>query len=136
MTEPPVSKRTYLFNTIALLLLLGLAMLVDALPLGVLTPLLTLGIAAAKAFLVAWFFMHLNIAKPITRVFAIAAIMWLIILIGLTLTDTTTRGWIKGVGSGPPERVHRTTPHPTNPGLATPDRLTHPHPSTPLPSRL
>ena len=40
--------------------------------------------------------MHLRYSKPLTALVVFAAVMWLAILIGLTLTDFMSRPWIPG----------------------------------------
>jgi cytochrome c oxidase subunit 4 len=50
-----------------------------------------LAIAAAKALLVALYFMHLRTSSPLTLLFAGAGIFWLGILIALTMSDYLTR---------------------------------------------
>jgi cytochrome c oxidase subunit 4 len=52
-----------------------------------------LAISAAKALLVAWFFMHLGERRqPVFRLTALAALFMLALLVGLTLADYSTRG--------------------------------------------
>ena len=80
-------------NTASLLALLALTLAVGALQLGAFKPAVALGIAVLKAMLVGLYFMHLRYARPITRLFACAALFWLTVLIVLTLTDALTRGW-------------------------------------------
>lgn len=48
-------------------------------------------IAVAKALLVASVFMHLRYEAGIIRLFALAGLCWLLILIVMTLADFTTR---------------------------------------------
>ena len=55
--------------------------------------LVALLIAVCKASLVAFFFMHLRWSSSLMRVVLMAALLWLAILIGLTLTDNLTRNW-------------------------------------------
>jgi cytochrome c oxidase subunit 4 len=55
--------------------------------------LVALVIAVCKASLVAFFFMHLRWSSSLMRVVLMAALLWLAILIGLTLTDSLTRSW-------------------------------------------
>jgi cytochrome c oxidase subunit 4 len=54
-----------------------------------------LGIAAIKAALVALFFMHLIHSRAAPRAVAVVAVFWLVaVLVGLTMADYLTRGWI------------------------------------------
>ena len=83
--------RAYLWTASILLALLGLTVGLAHLPLGPVAAIVALSIAIAKATLVALVFMHLNVARPVTRLFAGAALFWLLLLIGLTLSDILTR---------------------------------------------
>jgi cytochrome c oxidase subunit IV len=47
--------------------------------------------ACVKAALVAVFFMRLRWSHPLIRLVAAAGVIWLLILIGLSLTDVLTR---------------------------------------------
>ena len=76
-----------------LLILLALTVAADFLPLGVLHTPVALGIAAAKAGLIAWFFMELHQQSNRVRLFATAGLIWLFILVVLTASDYATRGW-------------------------------------------
>ncbi|MDB5351488.1 MAG: hypothetical protein JWN86_2735 [Planctomycetota bacterium] len=51
-------------------------------------------IAAIKALLVLLYFMHLKYSHRLTWVVAVAGIIWLSLLLLLTLSDFTSRGWI------------------------------------------
>ncbi len=53
---------------------------------------LNLLIAAMKAGLVAWVFMQLRHETTTIRLIAVAALLWLAILLGLSLADLLTRG--------------------------------------------
>ena len=83
--------RTYRRITYALFLLLAATLLAARVDLGRFALLVALGIAAAKALLVAVYFMHLRDAPPAMRLFAGAALFWLLILFGLTGADYLTR---------------------------------------------
>jgi cytochrome c oxidase subunit IV len=83
--------RTYFFVYMALLLLLAATVGAAYLNLGPLNPVLALLIAAVKAALVIWFFMHVRQSSGLIKLFVGAGFFWLAILIGLTLTDYLTR---------------------------------------------
>ncbi len=51
-------------------------------------------IAAAKGVLIILFFMHVKDGPKLTRVFAAAAFVWLLILLALTMTDYLSRNWL------------------------------------------
>ena len=46
--------------------------------------------------LVILFFMHLRHSPRLTKVAVVAGFFWLVLLIGLTLSDTRTRHWTPG----------------------------------------
>jgi cytochrome c oxidase subunit 4 len=53
-----------------------------------------LGIATLKATLVALFFMHVwNAGEKLTKLVVVAAIFFLMLLLGLTMSDYATRLW-------------------------------------------
>src|SRR5688572_12762637 len=56
-------------------------------------------IASAKAALVGTYFMHLNRSGRLVWLVAGAAVFWLAILLGLTLTDYLTRDWMEASGA-------------------------------------
>lgn len=72
---------------LALLGLLALTLASAYLKLGTLNLVLNLSIAGAKAALVAVVFMHLRQSHPVIRVIAAAGALWLLLLLGLGLSD-------------------------------------------------
>lgn len=87
-----MSDRRVLFEVyIGLQLLLAATIGVSFLHLGAFNPILNFGIAATKAALIAWFFMHLRAATGVVRLFAGAALFWLLIMFGLGLSDWIAR---------------------------------------------
>lgn len=87
------SPRTYLLVLVALLALLAVTVAVAFVDLGGLNLLVALLIAITKALLVALFFMHLRSANTLTRGFSLLGLIWLLIMIGLTISDYLTRIW-------------------------------------------
>jgi len=81
----------YALTFLALLALTALTTTMAFVDLGELNVVVALVIAAAKALLVALFFMHLRRDIALTRVFALVGLIWLTLLIGLTLLDFATR---------------------------------------------
>lgn len=62
--------------------------------LGPFNAVVALGIATVKATLVALFFMHVwHASEKLTKLVVIAALFFLFLLLGLTLTDYATRPW-------------------------------------------
>lgn len=85
----PVSR--YLWVLAALLTLLALTAGSALLRLGALNNILNLAISVAKAALVMGIFMHETEGRRLTRMVSALGFIWLAILIGLALTDFTTR---------------------------------------------
>jgi cytochrome c oxidase subunit 4 len=77
---------------LALMLLLATTVIVTFLPWGAIKPVINLVVAAAKAGLILWVFMHLREQPGLNRVVAVAAAAWLMILIAMTCIDVATRG--------------------------------------------
>jgi cytochrome c oxidase subunit IV len=62
--------------------------------LGPFNTIVALVIATVKALLVVLFFMHVKYtSERMTRVVIVAAIFWLLLLLGLSLADYTSRLW-------------------------------------------
>jgi cytochrome c oxidase subunit 4 len=67
---------------------------VSFLDLGPWNTVVALGIAFFKATLVVLFFMHVKYSPRLTQVTIAGGLFWLAILIGITLSDFMTRGWL------------------------------------------
>jgi cytochrome c oxidase subunit 4 len=89
-----VPKSTYYLVYAALLVLLAATVGFAYVDLGPFNFLVSLGIAVAKAVLIALIFMHVRDSEPLVWVFAGAGFFWLAILIALALNDYFTRGWL------------------------------------------
>lgn len=50
-------------------------------------------IAFVKASLVAWIFMGVRYTSSLTKLFVVAGLVWLSILVLITFSDYTSRGW-------------------------------------------
>ena len=87
--------RTLVFVWFVLMGLLALTIGASLLPLGAAKPVANIGIAVAKAVLIFWFYMHLRELDGLVRLAAVAAVVTLLILIGITSTDYLTRFWFK-----------------------------------------
>lgn len=59
--------------------------------LGAFSMVVALTIAAAKATLVGLYFMHVRFSDRLIRIVIVAALFWLGILLGLTMSDYLTR---------------------------------------------
>lgn len=90
-----ITKRsTYLIVYLALMGLLALTALAARFDLGPLNVPVAVGIAAAKAVLIALFFMHVRTAGHLVRIAAVGAFVWLAILFLLTFNDYLSRSWL------------------------------------------
>jgi cytochrome c oxidase subunit IV len=93
MTEHVIPPRTYVTVLVVLLGLTALTLGVSLTPLeGVWHIIIGLVIAVSKASLVVLFFMHALYSPRLTWVVIAAALLWLLILVSLTLSDYFTRG--------------------------------------------
>lgn len=90
MNSPP-RLRVYAVTWVALMALLAATFVLAHLRLGAWNPVVALAIAAAKAALVALFFMHLRRSSALVVLFAVVALLALAILFGLSGTDYATR---------------------------------------------
>lgn len=91
MAEHVSSPWLYLWVFIALMVLTVLTVWVAYFDFGVLNDVVALAIAMTKALLVVLFFMHVKYSTRLTALTAVAGLVWLGILIGLTLNDYLTR---------------------------------------------
>jgi cytochrome c oxidase subunit 4 len=85
--------KTFVAVWATLLVLTALTVWVATLDLGPLNAIVALVIATIKALLVLLFFMELRYSTALTKVAVIAAVFFLMLLGGLTLSDYLTRGW-------------------------------------------
>lgn len=88
---PVVAKKTYFTVWAALLMLVLLTWGSVYLPLGSMNVVINLVIAAVKALLVMFFFMHLWSSHALIRVMTFGALFWLVILGTLSLSDFLSR---------------------------------------------
>jgi len=92
MSEPLVLARTYITIWLALLVLTGLTAGVAFVNLGPFNTVVALVIATLKTLLVVLIFMHVKYASDrLTKVVLVSALFWLLLLLGLSLADYTTR---------------------------------------------
>jgi cytochrome c oxidase subunit 4 len=90
--------KTYLTVFGALLVGTALTTWVATMDLGPLNDPVALGIACTKAALVLLYFMHLRYAIRMVWVFALAGLVWLMLLFVITLSDYQTRELVQGWG--------------------------------------
>jgi len=85
---------TYFAVFFALLVGTGLTVFAATLDLGRFNAAVALTIASIKATLVALFFMHVKGAsEKLTKLVVIGVLFFLLLLLGLTMTDYATRSW-------------------------------------------
>jgi cytochrome c oxidase subunit 4 len=83
--------RAIIFCWLGLMALLAVTVSVAYLPLGAFNTVVALGIAAAKALLIAAIFMELRERHGLMLAFAGAGFFWLAILLWLAMADYVTR---------------------------------------------
>jgi cytochrome c oxidase subunit 4 len=88
------SKRLYFTVFGTLLVLTATTVSLDYVELGRLNLVIALLIACTKATLVALFFMHVKQSSGLTKIFVVAGLFWMGILILLTFSDYVSRDWV------------------------------------------
>jgi cytochrome c oxidase subunit 4 len=94
MSEHIVSKKLYYVIFGALMVLTFLTVWVATIDLGPLNTPVALAIAVTKAVLVVLYFMHVRYSSRLTWVVVAGGFLWLIIMVGLTMSDYLTRGFL------------------------------------------
>lgn len=90
--------RIYFLVFFSLLLLTGTTVAVAFVDLGPMNNLVAMGIAGLKATLVILFFMHVRYSTRLTSLVIGSGLFALLIMVGLTLADYATRGWLGVAG--------------------------------------
>jgi cytochrome c oxidase subunit IV len=93
MQKHIIPRKTYFIVYLVLLVLLAATVGVAYIEIGSFNLVLALTIAFGKAALVVLFFMHVYYSTSLTKVFVVTAILFLILLGGLTMADYLTRTW-------------------------------------------
>jgi cytochrome c oxidase subunit IV len=93
MQKHIIPRKTYFIVYLVLLVLLAATVGVAYIEIGTFNLVLALTIAFGKAALVVLFFMHVYYSTSLTKVFVLTAILFLILLGGLTMADYLTRTW-------------------------------------------
>ncbi len=80
------------------ILMVGTALTVWAafLNMGPFNDIVAMAIAVTKATFVVLYFMHVKHSTRLTKITVLAGFLWLAILVGLTLSDYFTRGFLSG----------------------------------------
>jgi cytochrome c oxidase subunit 4 len=93
MTHHIDSVKAYVGVFVALIILTFTTVTVSQLELGEFHIIAALLIAFIKASLVAWIFMGVRHSTKMTRLFVVAGLLWLGIMMLITFGDYTTRAW-------------------------------------------
>ena len=93
MSAHVLPKSTYYTIFFSLMVLTAITVAVSFINLGSLNFPIAIGVAITKATLVVLFFMHVKYSSHMTKMIVAIAIFFLMILLGLTMTDYLTRGW-------------------------------------------
>ena len=94
MSEHVTSRKVYYAVFAALLVFTYVTVAVAKVDLGRFNTIVALTIAVTKAVLVVLFFMHVRYSTRLTKLVVVGGFVWLALLIGLTMADVVTRGWI------------------------------------------
>lgn len=93
-TQAHPTLKTYFTIFAALIVLTGLTVWASFQHLGIWNTPVALGIAVAKATLVALFFMHLRYSPKLTSLVIASSLLWLMILFAITMSDYVSRSWL------------------------------------------
>jgi cytochrome c oxidase subunit IV len=94
MSQPAVSRKTYLLIWVALMVLALATTLIGFVDLGPFSMPIAIAIATAKAALIVAFFMQAKHEPRIIQVIIAGGVIWILILITNTIGDYATRGWL------------------------------------------
>jgi cytochrome c oxidase subunit IV len=89
----PASLVTYIGTFLALMVLTVITVIAGFQNFGVWNTPIALGIAVTKAAMVVLIFMHAYHSSPVTKLVIVASVFFLVIMIGMTLSDYISRGW-------------------------------------------
>jgi cytochrome c oxidase subunit 4 len=93
-SHPSVPVRVYFAVFAALIVFTLITVAVAFVDLGPLNTVAAMTIAAVKAFLVLLYFMHLRYTSRLNWAFAATGFVWLVFIIGLTMSDMISRNWL------------------------------------------
>jgi cytochrome c oxidase subunit IV len=92
--EHIVSPMLYVGIFLFLMVMTALTVFAASVDLGWANPVVALVIATMKATTVILFFMHVKYSTRMTQIVIVGALFFLFLLLGLTLTDYLSRGWM------------------------------------------
>ncbi len=97
MSGHHIPKKTYYLIFAVLMVLLAMTVGVAYIDLGrTLNIIIAMTIATIKATLVVLYFMHVRYSSRLTWLFVGAGFFWFLLLVGLTMSDYISRGWLPG----------------------------------------
>ncbi len=96
MSSQITPVKNYVLVFLALIALTIATTLISRVELGEYNFVVALTIAVIKASLVVWFFMHVNHSSSLTRLFVVAGLFWLAIMLVFVMSDYVSRGWLPG----------------------------------------
>ena len=94
MSAHTTSATTLILVFLALVALTGLTVWVAYIDLGAWSSPVALLIATTKALLVVVIFMEMRFGQPLTWLAGASGLLFLLLLIGLTMADVLSRGWL------------------------------------------
>jgi len=93
MSAHVLPKSTYYLIFFSLMVLTAVTVAVAFVNLGSLNFPIAIGVAITKATLVVLFFMHVKYSSRMTKMVVGLAVFFLLVMLGLTMTDYATRDW-------------------------------------------
>lgn len=88
------SVKSYVGIFLTLMVLTVVTVAVAYVNLGQFNKVVALGIASFKATLVILYFMHVKYSSRLTKLVVVSGFFFLVILLGLTMTDYGSRAWV------------------------------------------
>jgi cytochrome c oxidase subunit IV len=93
MTAHIATVKTLVLVWATLVIFTGITSAVSYIELGPWNVVVALAIAVTKASLVVWVFMGVRYTTTLTRLFVVAGLVWLSIMILITYSDYNSRNW-------------------------------------------
>ena len=94
-----IPARIYFVIFAVLMVLTALTVRIAFIDLGALNNVIMLGIAVSKASLVILYFMHVRYSGRLTWLVVLSGFLFVAILVGITMSDYLSRGWLGTPGS-------------------------------------
>ncbi len=88
------SVKVYVGVFLLLIVMTAITVVVAFVPLGFFNKVVAVGIATFKATMVILYFMHLKYSSRLTKLVVVSGFFFMIILLGLTMADYASRGWL------------------------------------------